>query len=115
MDNNKILKQSLIEFHNAISHLSAVYWGYGDAEKNKDRAINHFKRGALDSYKSIIKDFFIIKSCKSYLQNQEYENIINDLKETRKEEYENISKDNRISQKYHELTTKIIHFTNLKK
>ena len=48
-DNNKILKQTLIEFHNAISHLVAVYYGRAQDGKNINRAINHFRRGALDS------------------------------------------------------------------
>lgn len=49
------LKQSLIEFNNALSHLNNAYWGrYPD--QNISRAANHLERGALDFYKAIIRD-----------------------------------------------------------
>lgn len=85
--NNKILRQSLIEFHNGISHLNAVYWNTGDNEINTDRAANHFKRGALDSYKAIIKDFCILAG------QSPMETIIDNLKILRECEYQTVGDD----------------------
>lgn len=107
--NNKILKQTLIEFHNAISHLTEVYAGRQfDAEQdsNKTRAINHFKRGALDSYKAIIKDYFCLKDTIKI-----NDSIINDIKDTRQYEYNTIGDDkNRkdIFKKYNQIANTII-------
>ena len=100
-DNNKILKQTLIEFHNAISHLVAVYYGRAQDGKNINRAINHFRRGALDSYKAIIKDFYHIRDNETY-------NPLNDLKDIREREYKNIGKDESLCNDYKKLTDKII-------
>lgn len=100
-DNNKILKQTLIEFHNAISHLVAVYYGRAQDGKNINRAINHFRRGALDSYKAIIKDFY-------HIRNDETYNPLNDLKDIREREYKNIGKDESLCDSYKKLTDKII-------
>lgn len=100
-DNNKILKQTLIEFHNAISHLVVVYYGQSDSKKNIQRAINHFRRGALDSYKAIIKDFYHIRDNNAY-------NPLDDLKNIREQEYKNIGKDVPLCNYYKKLTDKII-------
>lgn len=59
VEKNYILRQSLIEFYNGISHLSIAYCN-SETEINIERAANHFKRGALDSYKAIIKDFCLL-------------------------------------------------------
>lgn len=85
--NNNILRQSLIEFHNAISHLNAVYWNTSDNQINTDRAANHFKRGALDSYKAIIKDFCLLAG------ENPMDAIIKNLKALRQCEYQSIGDD----------------------
>jgi len=55
--NNSLFRQSLIECHNALSHILA---GFKNSEtslnKNISKANNHFHRGVLDIYKTIIKD-----------------------------------------------------------
>lgn len=59
IDKNHILKQGLIEFNNAISHLYAgVKAGNDFLISNISKANTHFYRGALDYYKTIIKDNF---------------------------------------------------------
>lgn len=55
-----MLRQTLIEFYNALSHLYVAYCGNGARDENIKRASSHFQRGALDSYKSIIKDFCVL-------------------------------------------------------
>ena len=55
-----MLRQTLIEFYNALSHLYVAYCGNGARDENIKRASAHFQRGALDSYKSIIKDFCVL-------------------------------------------------------
>ena len=90
---NKMLKQSLVEFFNAISHLNTIYWNRADAEKNNERAINHFNRGTLDIYKAIIKDFFyLIGSC---VKPDEFPDIIKELKNIRKNEYDTTGNDSK--------------------
>lgn len=107
IQNNKILKQTLIEFHNAISHLTEVYLGrqqQKEQDSNKQRAINHFKRGALDSYKAIIKDYFCI-------ENKVNDEILNDIKDIRQYEYDSIGDDEKrkdIFKKYNQVANKII-------
>lgn len=106
LTNNKMLKQTLIELHNAISHLVAAYYGRNQ-ERNKERAINHFKRGALDSYKAIIKDFYFLTGQKPM------EPIVEDLKNLRKCEYQTIGDNKRgfqddLYKKYQDFTTEII-------
>lgn len=118
VSNNNILRQSLIEFHNGISHLNATYWHTGtniDANQaNTDRPANHFKRGALDSYKAIIKDFCLLAGQKPM------NSIIENLKILRKREYQTIGDDKQRSQdnlyeKYQEFTTKIIESSKANK
>ncbi len=83
-----IPRQVLIEFHNAISHL--IQAGEGRKGDNIQRACNHFKRGALDLYKIIIKDFFILYP----LQCQQNTKEIQDkLFKIRVREYELIGDD----------------------
>ena len=54
-----MLKQSLMEFNNAISHINSAMKKQS-IEKNLERAEQHFNRGALDFYKSIIKELFLL-------------------------------------------------------
>lgn len=58
---NKItmLKQSLMEFNNAISHLNNAI-SKGTIDKNPERAEQHFNRGSLDFYKSIIRELSML-------------------------------------------------------
>jgi len=56
---NKLFKQSLIESHNALAHLlKGINTGQTNLEKNILKASNHFYRGALDFYKTIIRSNF---------------------------------------------------------
>jgi hypothetical protein len=48
------LKQPLIEFNNALSHIFAGYFG-SNTKKNIERARTHLHRGTLDIYKYIIQ------------------------------------------------------------
>lgn len=107
LTNNKMLKQALIEFHNAISHLVAAYYGKKQ-ERNKERAINHFKRGALDSYKAIIKDFYHLYNAKKVTYKLSLELIEN----IRKEEYLSIGSDNVLFEVYKNITDPIISKIN---
>ena len=107
LTNNKMLKQALIEFHNAISHLVAAYYGKKQ-ERNKERAINHFKRGALDSYKAIIKDFYHLYNAKKVTYKLSLELIEN----IRKEEYLSIGSDNVLFETYKNITDPIISKIN---
>lgn len=103
MQNNQILKQTLIEFHNAISHLYTIVINSG--ESNKGRAINHFRRGALDSYKAIIKDYCYL------LSDSDKEVVAKEIKELRKMEYQNIGNDKKdeIFSKYENITADILN------
>lgn len=55
----RLLKQSLMEFNNAISHLYSG-WKKSSIDKNIERAQHHLNRGALDFYKSIIKELSML-------------------------------------------------------
>lgn len=81
-----------------------MYYGRAQDGKNINRAINHFRRGALDSYKAIIKDFYHIRDNRTY-------NPLSSLKEVRNKEYKGIGKDNSLCNDYKKLTDEII--TNL--
>lgn len=98
-------RQVLIEFHNAISHLIQA----GEGKKGDDnipRACNHFKRGALDLYKIIIKDFFILYPFQCQQNTKE---IQKKLCEIRVKEYELIGDDEgRVSNAKSENNSKII-------
>ncbi|HHP0332403.1 TPA: hypothetical protein ACRZSL_001693 [Campylobacter jejuni] len=83
-----IPKQALIEFNNFMSHVCAAY-SLSDEDKNTDifsknieRAINHIKRGTLDCYKIIIKDYFILENSTLPigLKNQLFNLRINEYK-----------------------------------
>lgn len=79
--------------------------------KNKDRAINHFRRGALDSYKAIIKDFYHLRNVKKVA----YEPLLKEIKDIRREEYLGIGSDKDISREYKKFTDKLIaHFDDVK-
>ncbi|WP_241993634.1 hypothetical protein [Helicobacter sp. MIT 05-5293] len=104
---NFILRQSLIEFHNAMSHVNAAYWCTSDNNTNIEKASNHFKRGALDSYKAIIKDFCILAG------QSPIKVIEEELKRIRISEYQTIGDDARRNQTnlyrlYDALTSRII-------
>lgn len=102
--NNNILRQSLIEFYNGISHLNAAYWNMGDNIINADRAANHFKRGALDSYKAIIKDFCFLAG------HEPIESIVRQLSMLREVEYKTIGNDKQRNED--NLCTKYQFFTD---
>jgi len=55
----RLLKQSLMEFNNAISHLYSA-WKKKSIDTNMERAQHHLNRGALDFYKSIIKELSML-------------------------------------------------------
>lgn len=105
LKNNKMLKQTLVEFHNAISHLVAAYYGHNQ-KNNKTRAINHFKRGALDSYKAIIKDFYCLYDAKKVT----HELPLEDMENMRKKEYLNIGGDSLIFKEYKKITDTILGY-----
>lgn len=83
-----MLRQTLIEFYNAISHLSVAYYGISPSLDNIKRAKSHFQRGALDSYKAIIKDFCYLINGKEVP-----EKIIQELKGLREIECNTIGND----------------------
>ncbi|EJQ0533155.1 hypothetical protein NZJ19_001178, partial [Campylobacter coli] len=83
-----IPKQALIEFNNFMSHVCTAY-SLSDKDENTDiflknieRAINHIKRGTLDCYKIIIKDYFILENSTLPigLKNQLFNLRINEYK-----------------------------------
>ncbi|EKM3883270.1 hypothetical protein ACYQYQ_000302 [Campylobacter coli] len=87
-NDSNIPKQVLTEFHNFMSHICAAY-SLSDEDKNTDifsknieRAINHIKRGTLDCYKIIIKDYFILENSTLPigLKNQLFNLRINEYK-----------------------------------
>lgn len=84
---NYVLRQSLIEFYNGISHLNAAFWNTGDKEDNVKKAKHHFQRGALDSYKAIIKDFSLMLGNQSDEPRQKFLKKIADI---RQKEYQTI-------------------------
>lgn len=84
---NYVLRQSLIEFYNGISHLNAAFWNTGDTEDNVKKAKHHFQRGALDSYKAIIKDFSLMLGS----QNDELrQKFLKKIANIRQKEYQTI-------------------------
>ncbi|MGJ0124206.1 hypothetical protein [Campylobacter coli] len=93
-NDSSIPKQVLTEFHNFMSHVCTAY-SLSDEDKNTDifsknieRAINHIKRGTLDCYKIIIKDYFMLEY--SVLPM----NIKNQLFNLRINEYKNLGHNN---------------------
>ena len=84
---NYVLRQSLIEFYNGISHLNAAFWNTGDTEDNVKKAKHHFQRGALDSYKAIIKDFSLMLGSQNDEPRQKFLKKIADI---RQKEYQTI-------------------------
>ncbi|HEB7538824.1 TPA: hypothetical protein SB591_001118 [Campylobacter coli] len=52
--------QALDEFHHGMSHLCAVFLKEDGRYTNLERAIPHFKRGMMEVYKTIIRDFMIL-------------------------------------------------------
>ena len=54
---NELFKQGLIEFNNALAHLFVgFYTSETNFEKNISKASTHLHRGALDYYKTLIKN-----------------------------------------------------------
>ncbi|MEA1956295.1 MAG: hypothetical protein U9N02_07370 [Campylobacterota bacterium] len=54
---NKLFKQGLIEFNNALSHLFAGFCSSETSfKKNISKACTHLHRGSLDYYKTLIKN-----------------------------------------------------------
>lgn len=105
-----MLRQTLIEFYNALSHLYVAYCGNGARDENIKRASSHFQRGALDSYKSIIKDFCVLADGQNVPIS-----IINRLKKLRGLECATIGNDLKRKNEntlplYKEITTNIIGF-----
>lgn len=105
-----MLRQTLIEFYNALSHLYVAYCGNGARDENIKRASSHFQRGALDSYKSIIKDFCVLANGEDVPIS-----IINRLKKLRGLECATIGNDLKRKNEntlplYKEITTNIIGF-----
>lgn len=100
-----MLRQTLIEFYNAISHLSAVYYSLSPVQDNITRAIAHFQRGALDSYKAIVKDFCLLAN-----GEQIDDNIIKMLKNIRAVECSHIGNKQKqeVIQHYKNATKNII-------
>ncbi|KAJ9900852.1 hypothetical protein QR524_01840 [Campylobacter jejuni] len=105
-----IPRQVLIEFHNFMSHICIAY-SLSDEDKNTDlfsknieRAINHIKRGTLDCYKIIIKDFFILmKNIDKYSMIPKDKDKLLSL---RINEYQNLGKDmNKILTDYKKYAT----------
>lgn len=74
-----MLKQALMEFNNAISHINSALKGQ-EKVKNFERAAQHLNRGTLDFYKSVIKELFILKKIKP--------EDLEELKEIRFHEFE---------------------------
>lgn len=83
---NNIPRQILNEFHNAMSHLFTITAKNKDIKiaQNMQRAINHLKRRTLDFYKTIIKDYYIIKHDESFKQ---------EVLKIREKEYQSIGDD----------------------
>lgn len=52
--------QALNEFHHGMSHLCEVFLKEDARYTNLERAIPHFKRGMMEVYKTIIRDFLIL-------------------------------------------------------
>lgn len=103
----RLLKQSLMEFNNAISHLYSA-WKKSSVDNNIERAQHHLNRGALDFYKSIIKELSML--------NKIDDSIFQSIKQIRCSEYSTIGgercqgivKPQSLYDKYHELCSKII-------
>lgn len=108
MQNNQILKQSIIEFHNAISHLNSIF--FTTRELNKQKAINHFIRGSLDSYKAIIKDYFCLLNDDKKVECSHFDKV----KALRQKEYGIIGSDNKnkVLQEYKLIASDMINEKN---
>lgn len=49
-----------MKFHHGMSHLCEVFLKEDGRYTNLERAIPHFKRGMMEVYKTIIRDFMIL-------------------------------------------------------
>lgn len=102
--NATIARQSLSEFHNAMSHLCIAYKN-NNYELNMQRACNHLQRGALDTYKIIIKDYWVLSKC------PKDDELYDDFLELRKQENKNIGCDNerlKLLEKYKSLIERAV-------
>ena len=61
-----ILKQSLMEFNNALSHLHSAYMNR-HPDKNIQRAVKHIDRATLDFYKAIVRDLWTLKKAEQHI------------------------------------------------
>lgn len=103
----RLLKQSLMEFNNSISHLYSA-WKKSSVDKNLERAQHHLNRGALDFYKSIIKELSMLGKIN--------DSNLKSLKQLRCSEYNSIGEERHkatinppsLYNKYYDFCSKII-------
>ncbi|ENT9831597.1 hypothetical protein ACNKNZ_000350 [Campylobacter coli] len=79
----------LNEFHHAMSHLCEVFLKDDARYTNLERAIPHFKRGMMDIYKTIIRDFLIL--------NQDALGVKQEALKIRELEYQTIGKPKKVT------------------
>ena len=96
------LKQSLMEFNNALSHLFNALI-HKQSESNLLRAKIHIQRATLDFYKAIIKDLSFLKKI---------DNEVDFIKQIRLKEYSKIGSEpidiNDIILIYHKQISKLL-------
>lgn len=96
-----ILKQSLMEFNNALSHLHSAYRNR-HPDKNIQRAVKHIDRATLDFYKAIVRDLWTLKKVDQH---------IDAIKKVRELEYMAIGDDDnkhKIVSKYADLISTLL-------
>jgi len=96
-----ILKQSLMEFNNAISHINSAFWNRYPNDNIK-RSLPHLERGALDFYKAIIRDRMTLRKFSDEAKDE--------IKKIRCLEYSKIGKVKRVKlfDQYHDTLYKHI-------
>ncbi|NOQ30297.1 MAG: hypothetical protein GQ570_04145 [Helicobacteraceae bacterium] len=62
-----ILSQALIEFSNALSHMTYVIIYNNNNDDNMKKAFTHIHRATLDNYKELIKNLELEDECKKKL------------------------------------------------
>jgi hypothetical protein len=62
-----ILTQGLIEFSNALSHMTYTVLYNSDDDNNIKKALTHIHRATLDNYKELIKNLELDDDCKKKL------------------------------------------------
>jgi hypothetical protein len=104
-----MLKQSLMEFNNALAHIYAALATKDEeiAKNNLHRAQGHFHRSALDFYKAIVKDMAYLGKATTFEDN---------IFDVRKKEYESIGHDHTNREAvivwYADLVDEMIKFSN---